>query len=287
LTVDSWKTTYVPCPETEEIIEYCMRSILGHPRHKDSQGIYLIGEAGAGKSAILRALTRRVNKEYAKEGVSLPAIMISMPVPCTNRSISLELRRALGDPAKSGSATDNLGVFKDLSAALGTMALNIDEMHNIGEDKRDFSESRRHFVKRIMNDFRGICTFAGTPPLLPVMLSDSELKRRTRRCFRVSPYDLTDADGRMGFRRYLKKLDTATGMPELGDLGATDRAMRIGTATRGRRGITFDFIDYARDLALNEGSARILDDHLRRAFFEFIAHDDPKVSNPFDLLRSI
>jgi hypothetical protein len=268
------------------MIDYCLRSVRGHPRHKDSQSIYLIGESGAGKSAILRALTRRINKEFA-DGVSRPAIMISMPVPCTNRAISLELRRALGDPAMSGSATDNLGVFRELCPALGTRALSIDEMHNIGEDKRDLSESRRHFVKRLMNDFKGICIFSGTPPLLPVMLSDEELKRRTRRKLYVAPYDLTDNEGRIAFRRYLKKLDIATGMPELADLDAADRAKRIGAATRGRRGITFDFIDYARDLALDRGSPRITDEHLRQAFFEFLAHDNSKVSNPFDLLREL
>jgi hypothetical protein len=286
LTPDPWKTTYVPCPETEEIIDYCLRAIRRHARHKDSQGIYLIGEAGAGKSAILRALTRRVNNEFTGEG-SLPAIMINMPVPCTNRAISLELRRALGDPAKSGSATDNLGVFRELCPAMGTRVLSIDETHNIGEDKHDFSQSRRHFMKRMMNDFRGICIFGGTPPLLPVMESDRELKRRMRRTLYVLPYDLKVPEGRTSFRRYLSRLDVAAGLPESSELSAVDRAMRIGVATAGLRGSTFEFIDYARDLALDDGSRRILDEHLKQAFFEFIAHDDPKVPNPFDVDRAI
>jgi len=283
LTIDPWKAAYVPCAATEAIIECCLRAVERHPRHKDSQGILIVGKPGAGKSALLRALTRRANKEFGQDKRTLAAVMMSMPVPCTNRAISLEMRRALGDPAKAGSATDNFEIFKTLSSSLETRLLIVDETHNMGEDRRDLAESRRHFLKRMMNEFRGICIFAGIPSIVPLMRSDDELRRRMRRTLDVSSYDLSVAEQRTEYRTYLKKLDVASSMPELGDFASTDRALRIAAATGGLRGKTFDLLDYARDLAIDDNCPRITDEHLRRAFFEFMAHDDPRVKNPFDI----
>jgi type II secretory pathway predicted ATPase ExeA len=283
LTTDPWKTTYIPCAASEQIIENCLRAVARHPRHKESQGILVIGKPGAGKSALLRALVRRTNKELGQGKNTLPAIKMSMPVPCTNRAISLAMRRALGDPAKAGSATDNFEVFTTLAHELETRLWIIDETHNMGEDKRDLSESRRHFLKRVMNEFHGLCVFAGIPAISPLLRSDEELKRRIRRVFKVESYDMSVPEQRTEYRTYLRKLDVASNMREPAEFASADRSIRIATATNGLRGITFDFIDYARDLAMDDNSPKITDEHLRRAFSESISQGDSKLKNPFDI----
>jgi hypothetical protein len=287
LTSDSWAQTFLSDDEIEPLIEYCLLSMRNHPRNKQGQAILLIGEPGAGKSAILRAVVRRAQNELAEKGATRGAVMMDMPIPCTNRAISLEYRRALGDEAMSGGANENMEVVRKLWQAHQTQFLGIDEGHNMGSDKGDFATSKRQFVKRTLNEFKAICVFAGTEALVPLFASDGELKRRTRRTLRVPTLNWSDPDQRTTYCKFLRRLDKATGMPVRGGFNKLDLAIRFAAATRCLRGITYDLISYARVIALYEGAEQITDAHLERAFFEFIAQDDPKVVNPFDPNRRI
>jgi energy-coupling factor transporter ATP-binding protein EcfA2 len=287
LTTDTWAQTFLSDDDIEYFVDYCLRTVRNHPANKQGQAILLIGEAGAGKSAILRAITRRAAKELSQSGSKRGAVMIEMPIPCTNRAISLEYRRALGDEAKSGSATDNLDVAKTLWGALGTKVMAIDEGHNMGEDKVDLAVSKRHFVKRTLNIFKGVCIFAGTPALLPLFESDPELRRRVRFVWHIPTWELTVPDQLKSFRKFLRRLDDAAGMSESAELHKPDRALRIAAATGCKRGITYDFISYARSVALSKGAPRITDAHLETAFFDFLAHGNTKIANPFDPNRRL
>ena len=282
MTTENWAQTFVSDAETEYFINYCIEAMRNHPRNKQGQAILLIGEAGAGKSALLRAVVRRAGRELAQKGAKRGAAMIEMPIPCTNRAISLEFRRSLGDEAKSGGTTDNMDVVKTLWRGLGTEFMAVDEGHNMGSDKVDYAQSKRQFVKRVLNDFKGICAFAGTPALLPLFTSDKELRRRTRRVWHIPAWDWHDPISRKGYRKYLRKLDEATGMPKLANLGELDRAGRCAAATGCQRGLTYDLVNYARGSALSRGSDQITDADLETAFFESIALSDEKVVNPFD-----
>lgn len=279
-TLDKFKSAYVPMPDLEEITARISKLVREHPPVKDGIGILLIGQSGAGKTAFLRSLARRIAQEYLSEQVQRPVILASMPSPCTPLAMSLVLRRSAGDWAKGGTATANLDVLEQLYVSLGVKLTCWDEVHNIGSDRVDLSISKRFFLKRIINNLKGVWVFCGLPEAEVILRQDRELDRRIRARFEIPQFHWEISPERHQFSLYLNRLDQITGLERSG-LGEADLAARICSASRGLRGIAYDLVDEARDIALQEGTQKILLEHLSRAFLSYVAKGDHRVINPF------
>lgn len=283
--LDPFKQVFVRSPDVDQFISRCLWMAQKHPGTREGDIILVLGDTGSGKSALLKALQRQATAEFSKDGNKCPAPIFAMPSPCTARAISREMRKAVGDPAGGGTAPENLEVLCALYPLLGVRVSIIDEAHNMGEDRGDLSQSRRRFLKRAVNDLKSIMVLGGCPELEAMILSDPELARRVKWKYRVRIFDPIVPQDMEDWRRFVGNLDRATGLKESA-LASPDMARRILLSVGGRRGVCFEFIDLARDLALADGAEKIEEDHLEEAFFDYIAKGDKHVENLFGAGRS-
>lgn len=284
--LDPFKQVFVRSPDVDQFVSRCLWMVQKHPGTREGDIILVLGDTGSGKSALMRALQRQATAEFGKAGSKCPAPRFAMPSPCTARAISREMRRAVGDPAGGGTAPENLDVLSALYPLLGVRLSIIDEAHNMGEDRGNLSDSKRRFLKRAVNDLKSIMVLAGCPELEPMVLSDPELARRVKWKYPVRLFDANVPQDMQDWRMFMGGLDRATGLKE-SNLASPDTARRILLSVSGRRGVCFEFVDLARDLAIEYGAEKIEEEHLAEAFLFYIAKGDSRIENPFGAGRSI
>jgi hypothetical protein len=274
---------FVPTPDATMFIDAAVAKLIEiaqRSRREEGKGMILVGRAGAGKSATLRALRRKVNDLFKTQERQSPIISLTMPSPCTVRAISIEMRRAFGDKREASTVIANMDTLKFQFNTGGTDAVCLDEFHNIGDDRGDVATSKKKFIKNAMNMFGGLWIIAGTPGVEDLVSHDKELDRRFRRIYHVHTYDWSIEGDRIEWRGYLHALDKRTGM-KISGLSLPDMAYKLIQATGGRRGICHDLINEARAFAIESGHDHINEVDLRDAFFHFIAKGKDSVANPF------
>jgi len=143
--------------------------------------LMLIGDSGAGKTALLNEYTRR--KPFAqlrgKDGViETDYIMIDMPVATTPKKLLQELIHAAGG---SGFGHDLENTFDILARNIKLKAVIIDEFHNLLGSQKNILVNCLNQLKRLTTTTGLSLIISGTPQITRVLEFDDQFAKRLNR----------------------------------------------------------------------------------------------------------
>lgn len=155
------------------------------PRN-EARVIVVVGEAGTGKTASINRLFRNhpALRGYGQPGSGCPLISVTVPAPCTLKSLGAGILHALGYPLMRDLREHLLWVrVHEALKTAGVLLLHLDELHNL-TDKANVLEidTIRKAMKSLMvsNDWPVGLILSGVPSLVPAMREIDEVRRRGR-----------------------------------------------------------------------------------------------------------
>ncbi|HEV7258554.1 MAG TPA: ATP-binding protein [Bosea sp. (in: a-proteobacteria)] len=156
------------------------------PLRKEARAIVVVGEAGTGKTVSIERLfrTHPALKGYGHPGSGCPLISVTVPAPCTLKSLGMSILHALGYPLARDLREYLLWarVHEALKTA-GILLLHLDELHNLTDNANVLEiDTIRKAMKSIMvsNEWPVGLVISGLPSLVPAMREIDEVRRRGR-----------------------------------------------------------------------------------------------------------
>jgi len=237
----------------------------GQPR--ESRALVVVGEAGTGKTESLGRLfrTHPALKGYGTVGSGCPLVTVSVPSPCTLKTLGMRLLKSIGYPLARDQKEHLIWnqVHNHLPLA-GTLILHLDEMHNLTDlANTDEIDKIRKTLKALMASptWPVALVISGLPDIVPELEEIDEIRRRER-FIRVPLLTLPDDLGIIG--------DIIVGLARLGGIATADElvtavAPRLAHAALYRLGIMIELIHEAIELALLSGGP-LTPDHFATAY---------------------
>ena len=221
-------------------------------RRRETRALVVVGEAGTGKTESLDNLFRNHGslEGYGIAGSRCPLLTMSVPAPCTLKTLGIRLLRALGYPLERDLREHlvwNL-VFKHLPLS-GALILHLDEMHNL-TDGANVVEIKviQKTLKALMvsREWPVGLVISGLPSLIPDLRAVEEIRRRGR-FIRVPLLDITT--------ELESVADVVTRLAKIAGLGLEEDfakviAPRLAHAGLERFGIVAELIHEAIEVAL-------------------------------------
>lgn len=234
----------------------------------EARAIVLVGEAGAGKSATLERLfrTHPAIKGYGQRGSGCPLISITVPAPCTLKSLGMTTLHGLGYPLVRDLREHLLWarVHEALRTA-GILLLHFDELHNLTDSANVVEiDTIRKAMKSLMvsNDWPIGLILSGLPSLVPSLRGIDEVRRRGR--FIQLPDLSVPSDTPLLCETVDRGCSTATIAVANGF--AEQIAPRLAHAALHRYGIAVELIHEAIEDCLMAGCDELSTEHFANAF---------------------
>lgn len=158
---------------------------VNSPR-REARAIVVVGEAGTGKTASIDRLfrTHPALKGYGQPDSGCPLVSVTVPAPCTLKSLGMTILHGLGYPLARDLREHLLWarVHEALKTA-GILLLHLDELHNLTDNANVLEiDTIRKAMKSIMvsDDWPIGLVLSGLPSLVPAMREIDEVRRRGR-----------------------------------------------------------------------------------------------------------
>lgn len=219
---------------------------------RETRALIVVGEAGTGKT---ESLGRKFRNHpgfpgYGRIGSGCPLISVSVPSPCTLKTLGMQILRSLGYPLVRDIKEHLVWneVYKRLEAT-SVLLLHLDEMHNLTDAANvDQLDAVRKTLKSLMASPTwpvGLIV-SGLPGIVPDLQEVDEIRRRGR-FVRVPLLDLS------GDHETIKEI--VFGLAEVAGLTIAEGeistlAPRLGHAALARLGILIELIHEAIEIAL-------------------------------------
>ena len=143
--------------------------------------LMLIGESGAGKTALLNEYCRKrpFAKKRGKDGIiETKYITIEMPVAATEKKLLEDLLKAIGGSIRTSDPEKS---FDAIVEKIKLKAIIIDEFHNLLGAQKNNLVNTLNQLKRITNIPRVSLIIAGTPAIARVLEFDEQFEKRFQR----------------------------------------------------------------------------------------------------------
>jgi hypothetical protein len=153
---------------------------------KETRGIVLVGEAGAGKTSSLDHLFQNhpALKGYGQVGSGCPLVTVSVEAPCTLKSLGTSILRKIGYPSvREREANEVWARVRRMLVEEGVLILHFDETHNLTDvaDIKQIGIIRKTFKSLMVSPTWPVgLVFSGLPSLVPALREIKELRRRGR-----------------------------------------------------------------------------------------------------------
>jgi len=222
------------------------------PDRRETRALVVVGEAGTGKTESLRHLflTHPSLPGYDRIGSGCPLVTVTVPSPCTLKTLGMRILNALGYPLardkKEHLVWDDVRTHLQLS---GVLVLHLDEMHNLTDRANvDEIDTIRKTLKSLMASTTwpvGL-VISGIPDIVPDLQKIDEIRRRGR--FIRVPLLKLPADLEM-IKMVIAGLADRAGIAV--EAGLADAvAPRLGHAALARFGILLELVHEAIEIAL-------------------------------------
>ncbi|MGO4285186.1 ATP-binding protein [Bosea sp. TAB14] len=148
----------------------------------EARCLVVTGEAGTGKTESLDRLFRTHPVLQPRGEQRSPLIRVTVPAPCTLKTLGRELLRALGYPLSRELADHIIWArIHELLPAAGVLLIHLDEMHNLTDGANSLQlDNIRKALKGLMvsPDWPVGLIISGLPGLVPEMRRVDEIRRR-------------------------------------------------------------------------------------------------------------
>lgn len=216
----------------------------------EARCLVVAGEAGTGKTESLDRLFRTHPALQTRGEHRSPLVRVTVPAPCTLKTLGRELLRALGYPLSRELADHIIWArIHELLPAAGVLLIHFDEMHNLTDSANSLQlDNIRKALKALMvsPEWPVGLIVSGLPGLVDEMRKVDEIRRRAQ-FVSVSvlemPKDVAMVEDLIGALTNVANL--TVGQDPLHEI-----ALRLIHGSLGRLGITIELIHEAIEHAV-------------------------------------
>ncbi|HYD30808.1 MAG TPA: TniB family NTP-binding protein [Azospirillaceae bacterium] len=240
----------------------------------------VLGPSGVGKSTLMRRYLAHNPLQRTGEGLQVPVLSATIPVPATMKNMATSLLDRLEDPfADRGTLLQKTRRLRRLLKECRVELIILDEFqHFIERDSDRVILDVSDWLKNLISETAVPVVLIGLPHARRVLVANEQLRRRFSHQLHLQPFGWGDDASREEFRRILEAVDLALQMER--PSGFAEMADRFHAASRGLIAITMKLIRAAAHQACREKAACVERRHLARAFEERVFPDDNR-PNPF------
>lgn len=272
-------------PQMQAILDkmdYCRE----HAKYAlESIGLLVMGEKGTGKSTIKDMYVARNKPSQTKTTTVIPVLQIRIPVPASEKGLTICLLNALKDPyPTNGTKTvQTLRVYKMVEKCMTEIVIFDEFQHFAERESFKLNRAVSDWTKNFMGETRLPMSLFGTPKSAEILDGEENEQLRRRFPFRMMlrPFGWTSESERQDFRTFLRLVDEKLPLPEPSNLADPQMAARIHYATGGIMFEIMRLIRAAGGLALKSNLPKIDLDLLSESFVDNLATNSPHLENPF------
>lgn len=251
----------------------------------ESVGILVMGEKGTGKTTIKNIYLSKNVISQTETATIIPVLPIFIPVPATERGLTICLLDALNDPfPTSGSITvQTLRVYKLVEKCLVEVVIFDEFQHFAERDSFKLNRAVSDWTKNFMNKARKPLILFSTPKGAEILdgVENEQLRRRFPFRITLNPFGWKTKAQKSDFRKFLQMVDENLPLPKSSNLADPQMAARIHYATGGLIFEIMRLIRAAGIYALERETGKITLDLLRESFGENLSTNSPHLENPF------
>ncbi|MBP2640458.1 MAG: TniB protein [Firmicutes bacterium] len=252
---------------------------------KDPECLFIKGIAGVGKSTLIRIYASRHPRRQTEEGMIIPVLTASAPVPATIRGLASRILKEMGDPAYDIGTTNKLSArLHYLIKECGVELIVLDEFqHFLDSESYKPSLNAANWIKELINETGIPVVLIGMPSSECIFYSrdQHQLSRRFKSRTSLDPFSWDNPSTIKEFRSFLKMLNDELPLPESSYLHSTDTAFRIFYSTDGILDHIMTLVKSACGLAIERSLLQINHDLLAESFSEHIKPVLGWKKNPF------
>lgn len=251
----------------------------------ESIGLLVMGEKGTGKSTIKDIYISKNKPKQTKTATFFPVVSIRIPVPATERGLTICLLNALNDPYPTNGTitTQTLRVYKLIEKCRTELAIFDEFQHFAERESFKLNRTVSDWTKNFMGETRMPLILLGTPKSAEILDGQENEQLRRRFPFRMTmrPFGWVTEDDRQTFRKFLSEVDERIPLPEPSNLADPEMAARIHYATGGMMFEIMRLVRAAAVLALERNLTKVDLNLLNESFEENLATNSPHLENPF------
>lgn len=254
---------------------------------KESFGVLVLGESGAGKTKLAEVLQAAIMKDYWRddpEKTVMPVLSLKIPEACTPfefyKSIFEKLNTFEPSPKKVGEA--KIRVRKALKTCEARLIL-VDDFQDLplrrasrGIDKLGAS------IRDLMDASPAVWVFLGTKESIVVRNAMSQLIKRIKYIHRLNYFDIENRISATRFTKVLAELDKWLPLVEPSCFSRSEFRGLMYLATYGAFDYLISLLDTCVKVVLDDGRESIEREDLIKGYVK-LHGQVPAGSNPFEL----
>lgn len=280
--------------------DYVKKIVIKHPGYNKSlslleevhfnskcslspDSLFLSGEAGVGKSTVLKEYANRFPRSIVENSTVVPILYTTVPVGATPKSLASKVLNSLGDPAY-----DKGTEISQTSRLLHFIIKCKVEMIIIDEFQHLLDRDTKHVLNKASEWLKSFCDDAGVPIILcgfpeskRIFVHNSQLDRRFLSKRKMDPFRYYTKDEQIEFRAFMKNMDQRLPFVDRSSLASKQLSDKMYYATKGIPSHVNKILVEATGLAAKSGNDSIDENHLYEAFNLIDIASRPFVTNPF------
>ncbi|NOU75316.1 AAA family ATPase [Paenibacillus sp. LMG 31458] len=294
-----------PFEELRNRVEHTKKIIVQHPQYEElldelkmrfmlSNGsvspdcLFIYGHTGVGKSTVTTEFTecfpRQLVELSDRKYMKIPVLKVTVPPKATPRSLASKILKIMGDPLHHrGTETELTSRVHHYIEACDVKMIVLDEFqHLIDADTQHVLSTASNWVKTFTEEINIPVVLCGMPESLRIFETNPQLDRRFTNKIELTPFLYRTEAEIVQFRVFLKKIEND--LPFYESSNITDRIIsdKIYYVTNGIPFYVMQLIVEATTSALLDGSDKILETHLNKAFRKIKQSARKLIANPFE-----
>ena len=271
-----------------EMVENALRQrmLMGVGRQSARLAL-LLAESGCGKTTAIRSFMAAVALDASYAGVPRAVLCVSLPVPCTIKSMTSRLLEGLGDPLAHQTSTVDRNSSRIILQLRnqGVRMIVIDEFQHLSEQAKTPHSELTDWLKALLDQAGVPVCCVGLPSAQSVIMSNTQLARRTSRVITMSPFAFDTKEEQVEFRAFLHVYEQALPFAEPSHLSSADLSACMYDASGGLPGRIVQIVAEAAmiSMARADGPDCITVPDLAQAYAELPFSE----ANPFVAPRQV
>ncbi len=266
----SWQADYIPHPRAMAIVQAVESSSMMTQASGVGEGMLVLGNTGAGKSALVRYILARPGFERSEIATQtlVPAVTVAVPNPCTPKDFARVFLSALGDPFHDRTpARDLTQRVHFLLKAVGTKVIFIDNFHDV-PDKRA-ARGVDHictWIRDLIDAVPATCVLLGTDSASPVLRGHGQLRRRCSATYSLAYFDAMEPEGAREFAALIRNVEARLPLALGSALLSKDILSKLFVTTAGVFSYIVQLFSKSVALAVEAGREYLVEEDFRLAF---------------------